>query len=1521
MRSFHSPSVVVDRARDPTRARGERFMPPTALAWTPEGLRATIANADALDAAFANAGGARDGVIRGGDAVAFLRPSALPDAALSKIWRNATKGAGTLRSARELGECLELVARELETSLAAGYATPAAKAMGGAFERGTPRTPASGEVANAAPMTEVDRKKYYGHFRTLDVNGTGVVGVDAAVRFLSKAALPMLSVQLCVAKASKGASSIDKDMFATAMHEVYALIRANGATPVTPMVTPSGPPSMSASDSAPKMATPAPKAAGDDNFFSSMGAPTLGATAREVPKSASGQMLDTLSAPALASKAVPTAVDLERNAEREAKAQQARREAERIERETEAKAQQARREAERIEREAEAKAQQANREAERVEREAEAKAQQAQRQAEALSVARAAAEARIERAKKAMDDADASVKRAKETVDAREAEAEKMQRNATEQIEKVKQQRNDLVQRESRIKTEAIEALAAKKAQYESTVAEFERLRAQVASAAAVAALPVKTMESKLAKVEEETRVLKMQTDKAAAEASQILVQKAVEVAKAERTKAAALREMQAVETKLDTESSRITKQLEALHAETESYVARREARLAAHPQLMDDLSANVEKAKLEAVAAKEETEAAIVTCDKEQSELQAKSELAKAELEAVKSMMESDVASHKSRVQESEIAYANLQQTLETKLKARYELAQTQAEEMSALEDKIAETEAAIRADEAAVVAQQRIHQEDMAEKEGKIRSLEAQADDLRTTMQNQELTTQQALADAEERLGVAEAKLQTQREELELASAKLAQDSHELAEKLRMAKEKEAEAVQAKVDHAVLLASQQHELEELRSEVATESARIAQETEEIHSQIAVAQAALKSERDATAKALQQLRETIPKTAAVNAQIQALLAAKGTAEFDRFEAETAAAKSQVSYEEVLTRLEAVALEAAENEAGQKVPSFVAERKPVTAAVTASPLSAVPVAKSPPPARLESLPQFVDFEVSPGAEFKSPVFDATFDDPEPFDKPEPFGGAEDAFAAPSELVFSNDEDFGEIVSAPFVASDDFEFDAGTVDAGAFAAPGPSPSEMNAFSLEVPDMAIFGDGAFDQFVPESNAPDSPFDPSPRSIEFTGADAFGSSSEVDSGTPTEDPFSLMPKEPPTQFTTFDNDAFTSSDDPAPALWQDDGASSPPRQETSWRADEDQFTTAQKHPDAYGTHAYEAATPMGSVFATPGTLAFPASVADEAFGAFEEPPPTPAQNFVDAEEEYEETAPEELLPIPSEDLSRSSAAWEKLRGDASASGVSGAQIVSLATKTGLANADLATIWNLSCTTGASELNVQDFAIFMHFLKHRVNGGDLPESMDDEKRAYLLGLPYPEDEPPSPPAAIYTDTVEDEEDQPMHPTPIAERGSAELSIGSPSRLRIFIESVANVKDSEKMSSSHFSVTLVDGEGTPLEPSQNTPIGVQIGPEGLMRVQSGVTLNSIPDQWPEGSAVVLELRHFKDKEKKMSTRCWSFMEKDSIRQGLFGLPLAVKPADTKRRKVKLYNKGNPDLKIRFTLE
>ena len=265
---------------------------------------------------------------------------------------------------------------------------------------------------------------------------------------------------------------------------------------------------------------------------------------------------------------------------------------------------------------------------------------------------RQAAEARIARAKRAIAAADEDVAAARAAAEAAEVEADRMKHDATVRLQRAQQQHADLVDRESRVKTDAQERINSMKVQYQSTVAEYERLKAQVTNASSVAALPVKTMQDKLSKVEEETRALRLQTDKAATDASQTLMKKAVEVAKAERAKAAAQRELHAVDAKLELETSRVEKQLEALGAETESAIATRDAKIAAHPGIIEDLSVMLEKYKADGIAEKLKTENAISACDQEVSGLQAKVALAKAELDASKSVLESDLASHQLKLE-----------------------------------------------------------------------------------------------------------------------------------------------------------------------------------------------------------------------------------------------------------------------------------------------------------------------------------------------------------------------------------------------------------------------------------------------------------------------------------------------------------------------------------------------------------------------------------------------------------------------------------------------------------------------------------------------------------------------------------------------------------------------------------------------------------------------------------------------------------------------------------------------------
>jgi hypothetical protein len=68
-----------------------------------------------------------------------------------------------------------------------------------------------------------------------------------------------------------------------------------------------------------------------------------------------------------------------------------------------------------------------------------------------------------------------------------------------------------------------------------------------------------------------------------------------------------------------------------------------------------------------------------------------------------------------------------------------------------------------------------------------------------------------------------------------------------------------------------------------------------------------------------------------------------------------------------------------------------------------------------------------------------------------------------------------------------------------------------------------------------------------------------------------------------------------------------------------------------------------------------------------------------------------------------------------------------------------------------------------------------------------------------------------------------------------------------------------------------------------------------------------------------EGAAIILELRHFKSKDKKMSTKCWAFVPREMIKPGhRVELATLAKPADPRCKKCKNFNKGAPDLRVRF---
>ena len=67
------------------------------------------------------------------------------------------------------------------------------------------------------------------------------------------------------------------------------------------------------------------------------------------------------------------------------------------------------------------------------------------------------------------------------------------------------------------------------------------------------------------------------------------------------------------------------------------------------------------------------------------------------------------------------------------------------------------------------------------------------------------------------------------------------------------------------------------------------------------------------------------------------------------------------------------------------------------------------------------------------------------------------------------------------------------------------------------------------------------------------------------------------------------------------------------------------------------------------------------------------------------------------------------------------------------------------------------------------------------------------------------------------------------------------------------------------------------------------------------------------------GAGVVLELRHFKEKEKKMSVKCWAYVAAESVgRGGSAATATLQKPTDRSGRRRKNFNKGEPDVRVSF---
>ncbi|MGA1706939.1 MAG: hypothetical protein ACO39X_07850, partial [Candidatus Nanopelagicaceae bacterium] len=312
------------------------------------------------------------------------------------------------------------------------------------------------------------------------------------------------------------------------------------------------------------------------------------------------------------------------------------------------------------------------------------------------------------------------------------------------------------------------------------------------------------------------------------------------------------------------------------------------------------------------------------------------------------------------------------------------------------------------------------------MNEKEATLAALITKTDEIRSQMEDKYLMSQKALSDIEARIDAAEMKYKEQQQERDLGVERLALEKDELTEKLRVAKESEERNVKNKVENDVLIASTQAEVQELRELVLVESARIEREISEAQEAFTSASSALEAERHALSSAVEKLRETLPKSSAVLAQIQALQSSKDRVEIHRMEAEETAEKANAAYEEALKRLQEVALEAAEQAAGDGL-SFDSANAALSNALAVT-TSLDPEEK---PEHV-SVPSFVD-DFASTLETGSTAFDANFND-------EP-SGDHDVFGAPQDddNVFGGSSQGFDDAFAPITDSKSLDADAFDID--------------------------------------------------------------------------------------------------------------------------------------------------------------------------------------------------------------------------------------------------------------------------------------------------------------------------------------------------------------------------------------------------------------------------------------------------------------------------------------------------
>ena len=141
--------------------------------------------------------------------------------------------------------------------------------------------------------------------------------------------------------------------------------------------------------------------------------------------------------------------------------------------------------------------------------------------------------------------------------------------------------------------------------------------------------------------------------------------------------------------------------------------------------------------------------------------------------------------------------------------------------------------------------------------------------------------------------------------------------------------------------------------------------------------------------------------------------------------------------------------------------------------------------------------------------------------------------------------------------------------------------------------------------------------------------------------------------------------------------------------------------------------------------------------------------------------------------------------------------------------------------------------------------------------------------------------------------------------------------------RIGMRVELFTNLKKPQEMKCVEVTLSIADSDGKILESHDGCEINTAFEDNCFYKIFGAeVSFALEVKDIPENSAFLIELRHFKEKSNKKSTKCWSYVETrdvlDKITRGNVSetggfckicCPLAAKPTDPTRKMWVNYNR------------